>query len=81
VRRVFSAVIAVVFLPAGLWILRASFDIDDAPHVFVMFVFSGSLAALIGLCGLIGLTASGWRAGRREVSDDDQPPAAGGGDS
>jgi putative effector of murein hydrolase LrgA (UPF0299 family) len=46
---------AVVFTPAGVWIIYASFTLENAPHIFVMFIFSGSLMILLGLAGIGGL--------------------------
>ena len=46
---------AVFFTPAGIAVVYASFSIEDAPHVFVMSVFSGTLMILIGVAGIGGV--------------------------
>jgi putative effector of murein hydrolase LrgA (UPF0299 family) len=46
---------AVIFTPAGVFVVRASFYIENAPHIFVMYIFSGSLMILLGLAGVGGL--------------------------
>jgi hypothetical protein len=63
-HKVLAAGMFLLFSPAGLYILRQAFRIEGSPHVFVMFVFSGSLTLLIGLCGLAGLLPS--RGGPKE---------------
>jgi hypothetical protein len=47
-----------IFIPSGIWTLRFSFLIENAPHVFVLCIFSGSLMVLLGLVGLGGLLMS-----------------------
>ncbi|MDR1313164.1 MAG: hypothetical protein LBQ12_05585 [Deltaproteobacteria bacterium] len=54
-KTVLCLLMAALFTPAGVWTLRAAFSVTDAPHVFVMLMFSGSLMILIGLAGLGGL--------------------------
>jgi hypothetical protein len=54
-KTVLCILMAAVFTPAGAWTLKAAFDITDGPHIFVMFIFSGSLMILVGLAGLGGL--------------------------
>jgi putative effector of murein hydrolase LrgA (UPF0299 family) len=48
---------AFLFLPAGFLVLTEAFLLDS-PHVFVMFLFSGSLSLLLGAVGLIGFFAA-----------------------
>ncbi|MDR2611833.1 MAG: hypothetical protein LBG06_02990 [Deltaproteobacteria bacterium] len=83
-KTLLCLVMAVIFTPAGLWTLRAAFSMTDGPHIFVMFVFSGSLMILIGLAGLGGLYFR-WRqpgpAGKGAVGDagsgdGEKPPLA-----
>ncbi|MDR0354972.1 MAG: hypothetical protein LBJ64_04475 [Deltaproteobacteria bacterium] len=71
-KKLLSLGMAVIFAPAGVQTLRAAFKIVE-PHIFVMFVFSGSLMLLLGLAGLIGLlplTGKGERIAS-DASDDD----------
>jgi putative effector of murein hydrolase LrgA (UPF0299 family) len=69
-----------LFLPVGVWTLSGAFTLREAPHIFVMLVFSGSLMILVGLSGLVGLFAKG-RQNLEERFDDEKPLAPGGGDS
>jgi hypothetical protein len=54
-RLIICVIMAVVFTPAGVFVLYASFDIQNAPHFFVMYIFSGSLMILLGLAGIGGI--------------------------
>jgi hypothetical protein len=71
---------AILFLPVGFWTTHGAFSLREAPHAFVMLIFSGSLMILVGLAGLVGLMARG-RPRPEEDVDDDKPFAPGGGDS
>jgi hypothetical protein len=53
-RLLLCALMGLVFTPIGILVLRAAFTVQE-PHIFVMFIFSGSLSLLIGLAGLAGL--------------------------
>jgi putative effector of murein hydrolase LrgA (UPF0299 family) len=77
-KAVLCLVMAVVFIPAGVWTLRTAFTMTDGPHVVVMLVFSGSLMILMGLAGLGGLYFR-WRPpappGGKEGEGGEAPPA------
>jgi uncharacterized membrane protein HdeD (DUF308 family) len=79
-RRLLSGLMALLFLPAGVWTLARAFRVGDAPHDFAMMIFSGSLTLLVGLAGLVGLAAKGRAPADMEVPDD-QSAAEGGRDS
>ncbi|MDR1608558.1 MAG: hypothetical protein LBT38_09160 [Deltaproteobacteria bacterium] len=55
-RKVIYVAMALIFLPFGYGVLEASFNLAS-PHIFVMFLFSGSLMILLGLTGIVGLIA------------------------
>ncbi|MDR1486451.1 MAG: hypothetical protein LBT62_00425 [Deltaproteobacteria bacterium] len=78
-RRILSAIMMVIFLPFGFYILWIAFEIDGSPHVFVMFIFSGSLMSLIGVAGLLGLISKIPNTQQEQV--DEKSGAEGGGDS
>ena len=80
VRRLISGLMALLFLPIGFWTLNGAFTIKEAPHAFVLLIFSGSLMVLVGLAGLVGLLARG-RPPLEEDLHDEKPVAQGGGDS
>ncbi|MDR2301459.1 MAG: hypothetical protein LBF38_05390 [Deltaproteobacteria bacterium] len=44
-----------LFLPLGLYVVYRAYLIKEAPHEFVMLIFSGTLMILLGLTGLVGL--------------------------
>jgi putative effector of murein hydrolase LrgA (UPF0299 family) len=71
---------ALLFLPVGIWTLKGAFTLDEAPHAFVMLIFSASLTILVGLAGLVGLMAKG-RKPLEEDADAEKPVAPSGGDS
>lgn len=50
---------ALILTPFGLAVLRAALA-EPEPHLMIMLIFSGSLAALAGLAGGVGLAASLW---------------------
>ncbi|MDR1656266.1 MAG: hypothetical protein LBT47_01760 [Deltaproteobacteria bacterium] len=79
-RRLISALMAVLFLPAGGYTLFSAFQIREVPHALVMMIFSGSLMLLLGLAGIVGLLAPERKAGEKE-SDDEESTAPGGGHS
>ena len=54
-RLILCAFMALFFTPLGVFVVYASFGVEDAPHVFVMLIFSGSLMILLGLAGIGGL--------------------------
>ena len=54
-KLILCAFMALLFTPAGVYVLMASFSIENAPHVFVMCVFSWSLMILVGLAGIGGI--------------------------
>jgi hypothetical protein len=64
----------VIFLPSGAYILWTAFSIEGSPHAFVMFIFSGSLMSLIGVCGFLGLVTK-TRHNITEDKNDEKPPA------
>jgi putative effector of murein hydrolase LrgA (UPF0299 family) len=71
-----------LFLPTGVWTIKGAFAIKEAPHVFVMLVFSASLMILVGLVGLVGLIARGRTASMEDHEfDPEKPVAPGGGDT
>jgi hypothetical protein len=39
----------------GLYVVYRAYLIQNAPHEFVMLIFSGTLMVLLGVTGLIGL--------------------------
>ncbi|MDR3135762.1 MAG: hypothetical protein LBU69_06695 [Deltaproteobacteria bacterium] len=53
--KLMAACLLVIFLPLGIYTLRQAYQIKDSPHVFVMYIFSGTLMILLGLTGLLGL--------------------------
>jgi putative effector of murein hydrolase LrgA (UPF0299 family) len=74
----------ILFLPVGVWTIRGAFTIREAPHAFVMLIFSGSLMILVGLAGLVGLVARGRPGSAEELEnelDNEKPFAPGGGDT
>ncbi|MDR1081142.1 MAG: hypothetical protein LBQ79_09350 [Deltaproteobacteria bacterium] len=73
-KAVLCLLMAVVFIPAGVWTLRTAFTLTEGPHVFVMLVFSGSLMILIGLAGLGGLYFR-WRPPAPPEEDSGPIPA------
>ncbi|MDR2349932.1 MAG: hypothetical protein LBF41_04810 [Deltaproteobacteria bacterium] len=66
-KLIMCGLMALLFTPAGIWIIYASFTIENAPHVFVMFIFSGSLMILLGLVGLGGLILREKKDGENEA--------------
>jgi hypothetical protein len=70
--RLLATALLLVFLPCGLYTLYQAYRIDGNPHVFVMFIFSGSLMVLLGLVGLIGLSQAGKKAEPTYGSGPDQ---------
>ena len=71
--RIALVLMTVIFTPVGVMVIRAAFAIKDQPHQFVMLVFSGCFAALVGLVGLVGFVASFASKGAPcdETSDSD----------
>jgi hypothetical protein len=61
--------LAVIFIPSGVYTLIVSFAVTD-PHVFVLFVFSGSLMVMLGLAGLIGIFVNG-RDKRKKLKENE----------
>jgi len=55
--RLLLALAALIMTPFGFRVLGASLT-EPSPHLMVMLVFSGSLAALAGLAAAVGLVAS-----------------------
>ncbi|MDR2387477.1 MAG: hypothetical protein LBE80_07850 [Deltaproteobacteria bacterium] len=43
------------FLPLGIYVVYRAYLIEEAPHEFVMLIFSGTLMILLGLTGFVGL--------------------------
>jgi putative effector of murein hydrolase LrgA (UPF0299 family) len=79
-RRILAGCLALIFLPTGVIIFKSAFSIHEAPHVFVMLIFSGSLTLLLGLCGALGLAIRSHKPIEKEQTDE-KPPAASGGHS
>ena len=55
--RLLLALAALIMTPFGIRVLGAALA-EPSPHIMVMLVFSGSLAALAGLAAVVGLAAS-----------------------
>jgi hypothetical protein len=55
--RLILALAALLMTPFGCRVLGAALS-EPSPHLMVMLVFSGSLAALTGLAAAVGLIAS-----------------------
>ena len=55
--RLMMALAALTMTPFGFRVLGAALS-EPSPHIMVMLVFSGSLAALAGLAAAVGLAAS-----------------------
>ena len=68
VARLILALAALTLTPFGFKVLGAALA-EPAPHLMVMLVFSGSLAALAGLAAGVGFIAS------LRPEYEDAPPA------
>ena|GEM_PF-2400756 len=55
--RLVLALAALTLTPLGFRVLGAALD-GPPPHIMVMLIFSGSLAALVGLAAGVGFVAS-----------------------
>jgi hypothetical protein len=53
-RKLIYLAITLVFGPAGFLVIKSSYVLNE-PHIFAMFLFSGSLMILLALAGIIGL--------------------------
>ena len=63
--RLALALAALILTPFGVKTLLAALE-EPEPHLMVMLIFSGSLAALAGLTGGVGLAASLFPAAKTE---------------
>jgi putative effector of murein hydrolase LrgA (UPF0299 family) len=56
-RIILFVVMALIFVPFGYWVIKSAFNLES-PHIFVMFLFSGSLMTLLGLTAIVGLVST-----------------------
>jgi putative effector of murein hydrolase LrgA (UPF0299 family) len=54
IRKLLFIISALIFVPFGFMVIKSAFYLNS-PHIFAMFLFSGSLMILLGLTGLVGL--------------------------
>jgi predicted branched-subunit amino acid permease len=70
--RLLLGLAALTLTPFGVQVVRAALS-EPQPHLMVMLVFSGSLAALVGLAAAVGLTASLCSKTEEDIPKEEDP--------